>query len=175
MKLTSDQPTEERATQLEVARRIALDQLAARQRSSKELRDALAKRNVPEDVAEEILQRFTAVGLLDDAAFAQALTQSRCRNGMRGKARIRQELREKGVDRETAEEAVAQLAPEDEYEAALALARRRAVAMARLEPHVMRRRLAGQLARRGFSGSVVGSVIAVVTDADPVEFSTGEQ
>lgn len=172
--MTSEQG-DERATQLEVARKIALDQLAVRQRSTKELRQAMAKRNVPTDVAEEILERFTEVGLVDDAAFAATLTQSRARHSLRGTARIRQELREKGVDRETAEEALAELDPEEERAAALELARRKARSMARLEPHVARRRLAGVLARRGFSSSVTASVLAEVTAHDPVEFSTGEQ
>ncbi|AQP46724.1 hypothetical protein BW730_03460 [Tessaracoccus aquimaris] len=172
--MTSEQG-DERATQIEVARKIALDQLAVRQRSAKELRQAMDKRNVPADVAEEILERFTEVGLVDDAAFAAAVTQSRARNSLRGKARIRQELREKGVDRETAEEALAELDPEEELAAALELGRRKARSMARLEPHVARRRLAGVLARRGFSSSVTAAVLAEVTAQDPVEFSTGEQ
>jgi len=158
-----------------VARRIALDQLAVRQRSEKELRQAMARRNVPADIADEILERFGEVGLIDDASFARALTESRSRNSLRGKARIRQELREKGVDRETAEEALAGLDPEDEYAAALELATRKARAMTSLERHVARRRLAGMLARRGFSGGVVSSVVSAVTGGDPVEFSTGEQ
>ncbi len=172
--MTSD-TGDERATQLEVARRIALDQLAVRQRSEKELRQAMARRNVPADVADEILERFLEVGLVDDASFARALTESRSRHSFRGKARIRQELRETGVDRETVEEALADLDPDDEYAAALELARRKVRSMSALEPHVARRRLAGVLARRGFSGGVVSSVVAAVTGGDPVEFSTGEQ
>ncbi len=172
--MTSEQP-DERATQLEVARRIALDQLAVRQRSASELRQSMAKRNVPTEVADEILQRFTEVGLIDDAAFAQALTESRSRHSLRGRARIREELRAKGVDREVIEEAVSELDPETEYAAALELARRRARAMSNLEPHVARRRLAGVLARRGFGGAIVAAVLAEVTGGDPVEFSTGEQ
>lgn len=172
--MTSDQ-VEERATQIEVARRIALDLLSVRQRSESELRRAMAKRHVPEDVADEILTRFVEVGLVDDAAFAEAVTQSRSRHSLHGRTRIRQELRAKGVDREIAEEAIAGLDPEEERSAAMQLAQRRMRAMSNLEPHVARRRLAGVLARRGFSSSIVSSVVAAVTQSDPVEFSTGEQ
>lgn len=153
--MTSDQ---DRATQLEVARKIALDQLNVRQRSTQELRAAMARRNVPEDVAEEILRRFQDVGLIDDAAFAAALTASRSEFGLRGSRRIRQELQVKGIDRELADEALAGLSSQDERQAALTLAERRARSLAGLEPHVARRRLMGVLARRGFPGSVVASV-----------------
>lgn len=172
--MTSEEASE-RATQLEVARKIALDQLAVRARSEQELRTVLLRRKVPAEIAEEVLERFTEVGLIDDAAFAQALTQSRATHSLRGRARIRQELQAKGVDRELANEALAELDPEEERAAALQLAQRKLPSLARLEPHVARRRLAGVLARRGFPGGVVTSVLAEVFSADPVEFSTGEQ
>ena len=92
--MTSEAP-EPRERQLEVARTIALDLLTARQRSIKELRDAMAKRNVPADVADEVLERFGEVGLVDDSAFAASLVASRSRYSQRGRARIRQELQAK--------------------------------------------------------------------------------
>lgn len=156
-----------------MARKIALDQLAARPRSAHELRAALARRNVPGDVADEIMERFTEVGLIDDEAFAAALTTTRATVAHRGRHRIRQELQAKGVDREVAEAALAELDPEAEAEAALELARKRARSMASLEPHVARRRLAGVLARRGFPSSVVSA--AVEEALSSVEFSTGQE
>lgn len=147
---------------MEVARKIALDLLAVRQRSEHELRVAMAKRNVPADVADEIVQRFVEVGLIDDAAFTEALVASRAGYGHRGRARIRQELQLKGIDREVADEALAGLDPQVERQAALELAERKARPMERLEPHVARRRLAGVLARRGFDVAVVASVVAEV-------------
>ncbi len=168
MKLTSDP---ERATQLEVARKIALDQLNVRQRSVHELRTAMAKRNVPEDVAEEVLGRFREVGLVDDAAFAASLTASRSEFGLRGSRRIRQELQQKGVDREVADEVLSSLTREDERDAALRLAERRARSMSGLEPHVARRRLMGVLARRGFPSGIVTSVTDEVLERseDPLD------
>ncbi|MHA7860758.1 regulatory protein RecX [Tessaracoccus sp. Y36] len=177
--MTSDRSAEERVTQVEVARKIALDQLATRARSEQELRTVMKRRNVPADVADEIIERFTEVGLIDDAAFAQSLTSTRAEFGLRGRVRIRQELQAKGIDREIADEVLAQLDPEDEREAALTLARRRVRSLTGLERHVARRRLAGVLARRGFSGGIVSGVLEEVLgngwDDEPVEFSTGEQ
>ncbi len=157
-----------------MARTIALDLLTARSRSSHELRAGLLRRRTPPDVADEVIGRLTEVGLVDDVAFAEALTTSRVTHSHRGRARIRQELREKGVDREIAEAALAELDPEAEMEGALALARRRARSLTGLEPHVARRRLAGVLARRGYSPSVVSLALADALD-DAVEFPEGEQ
>lgn len=150
--------SEERASQLELARGIALNQLAARARSAAELRRALAKRNVAADVIDELLGRFAEVGLIDDAAFAEALTQSRALHSGRGRARIRRELQEKGVASELVQQALEGLDPDDERAAALALAMRRARSLAGFEPHVARRRLMGVLLRRGYPAPVVASV-----------------
>ena len=144
--MTSEAP-EPRERQLEVARTIALDLLTARQRSIKELRDAMAKRNVPADVADEVLERFGEVGLVDDSAFAASLVASRSRYSQRGRARIRQE-------------------PGDELESARAVAAKRARSLAGLEPQVARRRLAGVLARRGFPSDVVTRVLGEVLGSD---------
>lgn len=144
---------------LEFARKIALDLLSVRPRSEAELRERLAKRNVPDEIVDELCERFKEVGLLDDAAFAATLAASRSKFSGRGRRRIREELRQKGVDAETAEEALAEISPDDELAAAREVATKRARSMASLEPHVARRRLAGVLARRGFSSSVVMQVV----------------
>ena len=161
MTLTSDE-SDDRATQLEVARKIALDLLAVRQRSEHELRTAMTRRNVPAAVADELVERFTEVGLLNDATFAAALTASRAEFALRGRHRIRQELHTKGIDRELAEAALAEIDPEAEREAALTVARKKMRSLAPLEPQVARRRLAGVLARRGFSGGIVSAVVQQV-------------
>lgn len=152
----------ERATNMEVARKIALDLLAVRARSEHELRTAMAKKNVPPDIADELVERFTEVGLIDDASFAAALTTSRAEFSQRGRYRIRQELQQKGIDKETAEAALAEIDPESEREAALAVARKKLRSLGGVEPMVARRRLAGVLARRGFSGGVVSGVVQQV-------------
>src|SRR5690606_964489 len=54
-----------------VARKILLDTLTGQARSRKELADKLAKRGVPDELATRLLDRFTEVGLVDDAAFAR--------------------------------------------------------------------------------------------------------
>ena len=75
---------------IEFARKIALDLLSIRPRSEAELRTALAKRNVPDELIDELCGRFTEVGLLDDAQFASMLVASRSSFSHHGKRRIRQ-------------------------------------------------------------------------------------
>ena len=148
-----------RDEQVEFARRIALNLLETRARSADELRRAMAKKLVPEDIIADLLERFERVGLVDDAAFATALVNTRTKVARRGRARIRQELREKGVPETVAADALAAVDPEDELAAASQFAVKKVRSMASLDPAVARRRLYGALARRGFGSDVVRHVV----------------
>lgn len=74
------------------------------------------------------------------------------------------------MDPETVSQAVDKVADEDELTAARELARRKLRGLARYEPHVQHRRIAGALARRGFPSSVVMQVLdEVKPHMHPVE------
>jgi regulatory protein len=134
----------------DTARDICLRLLAARPRTRAELRAALAKRGLPEEVVERVLDRFEELGWVDDAAFADQWVQSR--HATRGLSRraLGQELRRRGVEPETVELAVGGLHERAEEETAHALARRRAAATAGLDRQVRVRRLTAMLLRRGY-------------------------
>ncbi|MEV8096068.1 RecX family transcriptional regulator [Kitasatospora sp. NPDC085879] len=141
------------------ARDICLRLLTGSPRSRKQLADALRKREIPEDVADEVLSRFEEVGLIDDAAFAAAWVDAR--HGRRGLARraLAQELRTRGISADLAEEALARVDSDDEAEAARALVDRRLRTTRGLEPQARTRRLVAMLARRGYSEGLAFRVV----------------
>src|SRR5699024_7278262 len=107
-----------------VARTILLDQLTGRARSRKELADKLASREVPEDIATRLLDRFEEVGLVDDAAFARLWVDSRHRGKGLAPRALAAELRRKGVCDEVVKEATEEIGLDEQEEAARALVRR---------------------------------------------------
>ncbi|WP_432557427.1 regulatory protein RecX [Granulicoccus sp. GXG6511] len=142
-----------------MARAIVLRLLTMQARTRRELSDALRRRNVPEEVAESVLDRMAEVGLVNDAQFADAWVESRQQRRQLSRTGLRRELQRKGVERELIEDAVGRVSGEDEQEAARALAEKKLRSVRGLDPQVQRRRIAGALARRGFSGEVIGSVL----------------
>src|SRR5215207_4605441 len=94
-----------------VARKILLDQLTGQARSRRELADRLARRNVPDDVAGRLLDRFEEVGLVDDEVFARSWVDSRQRTRGLARRALAQELRRKGVPDETARDVLAEVDP----------------------------------------------------------------
>jgi len=156
-----------------VAREIALRQLTVRQRTRAELQAALARRKVPEDAAREVLDRFTEVGLLDDAAFARDWVAGGARR-MRGRRVLAQELVTRGVAPELIEQALAATDAEDDLEVARALVRRKLRAMNGLDRQVRFRRLCAALERRGFPRGVIVDVVREVLDDDGPDDTPGD-
>ncbi len=143
----------------DVARQIVLRKLAAQARTRHELAVALATKRVPEDAATVVLDRFTDLGLIDDAQFARDWVESRqVRRGL-SRSALRRELQTKGVAAEHIAEALAPVGSDEELSAARQLAEKKLRAMGRLEPAVRYRRLAGVLGRRGFSTGVIATVL----------------
>ncbi|KQV69726.1 hypothetical protein ASC64_07795 [Nocardioides sp. Root122] len=142
-----------------VARKILLDTLTGQARTRQELADKLAKRGVPDDLAATLLDRFTEVGLIDDAAFARQWVESRHRSRGLAPRALKQELRRKGVGDDDAAEALEQIDEADQRDAARALVDKKLRSMRGLEPQVATRRLAGLLARKGYAAGLAFSVV----------------
>lgn len=96
------------------------------------------------------------------------------RHAGRGLSRraLRHELQARGVADETVREAVDEIGPEQELEAARELVRRRLRAMTSDDPARRTRRLAGMLARRGYGSAVALRAIREVTGEQGEEWDT---
>lgn len=157
---------------VERARAICLRLLTGQPRTRRQLADALRRREIPEEAADEVLDRFEEVGLIDDAAFAGAWVESRHRGRGLARRALAGELRTRGVDQAVVAEAVAQLDPEQEAATARELVRRKLPATRGLEYPARVRRLAGMLARRGYGE---GLALRVVRDALAAERAAAEE
>jgi regulatory protein len=143
----------------EQARAICLRLLTGTPRTRKQLADALRKREIPDEVADEVLSRFEDVGLINDSAFADAWVESRHHGRGLARRALAQELRTKGVDSTVIDEAVGQLDSEQEEATARDLVARKLRATRGLERDKRLRRLAGMLARKGYSEGMALRVV----------------
>lgn len=145
-----------------VARAICLRLLTARARTRAELSDALRRRDVPPAVADRVLGRFSEVGLIDDATFAEQWVRSRHRQRGLGRRALAVELHRKGVAREVAEEALGGVDAESERRMARELVDRRLRTLSTSGPEERARagrRVLGMLARRGYPAGVATEVV----------------
>jgi len=78
------------------ARKKAMDYLARREHGRSELFDKLTRFGFEADVADDAVAQLVEDGLQSDARFVEAFVRSRINQG-KGPAKIRADLREKGV------------------------------------------------------------------------------
>jgi regulatory protein len=140
------------------ARLAAGDLLARRAWTQAELAARLRRRGAAPEVAAGVVADLVARGYVDDAAFARHWVTTRAARGY-GAARLRAELRARGVATAHVEAALGALEGADQLEAARRLARRRLPALARAAPDKAAGRLRDHLLRRGFAGGVVAQVV----------------
>ncbi|HEY0778362.1 MAG TPA: regulatory protein RecX [Gemmatirosa sp.] len=152
----------------------ALAMLAARARSSRDLRQRLVRAGAAPAPVDAAVARLEASQLLDDAAYARQVARSRVATRGDSRRRVTQALAQAGVARDTADEAVADVFVDeavDEVALVEQAARKRARTLGALAPEVRRRRLYGYLARRGHDASLIRAVVDRVLGGDSSEAS----
>lgn len=124
--------------------------------SEREARTFLAQRGIDQSVVEVTVDRFTKRGWIDDAVLAEQLVYAGTSRKGQGRRAIAQTLSARGIPRDTADAALSAL-PDDDDDRALEYARSKAHGLRSYDLETAMRRLIGQLARRGYSGSVAST------------------
>ena len=135
----------------------ALHFLGYRIRSAQEISTRLKRDEWPDDVIERVLARLVEEKLLDDSQFAAAWVENRTQHRPRGARLLKQELRQKGVEKETIEAALP--ASEDESENAFVALQPKWRLWGKLEERERDRKAIEYLQRRGFAFSVARAAV----------------
>jgi regulatory protein len=128
---------------------MAIHYLGLRPRTSKEIERYLQRKEIePESIAYAV-ERLEQERLIDDEDYARRFAESRLRAGGKGRLLIKQELKMRGVNKNTADAASRELGRDAEQAAADQVAAKKWRSMTG-ELHDKRRKLAQFLLRRGF-------------------------
>jgi regulatory protein len=140
----------------EAAYQQALRLLSYRPRASAEVRRNLVKHSVPAEVIEDVLARLQRASLLDDSRFAQAWVENRSEFRPRGRRALVAEMRQRGLDDEAIQQALAEV---DEEGLADQAASKQSRKLAGLDETAFKHKLSGFLARRGFGYAVIRDTV----------------
>jgi regulatory protein len=160
---------------MSVARMICLRLLDQRARTRAELATALARKRVPQQAAETVLDRFEEVGLIDDEALAVSFAAARHLDRRLAPRAITAQLRRRGIEDETIAHAVAGIDGDSERRAARELVDAKLGRFEGIEISVATRRLTGMLARRGYSSAIAYATVREALHErgiDPVSFDS---
>lgn len=147
----------------EDAEKTLLRKLAARSLSEKESRAVLSQFALDPGEVDAMIAAFLDRGYLNDAHLAEQIAYSGRERKGQARRRIAQTLAERGIPRDVAEQALDEL-PDDESELALDFARTKVRSLGDRDRETALRRLLGQLARRGFAGSVAMAAARTALD-----------
>jgi len=142
--------------EMEIAFQQALKFLDYRMRSSNEVEHYLLNKGTSQETISQVVERLNRSGLVDDSRFAQLWTENRSEFRPRSRRFISRELHLKGVSEEVIEETLNEMLPEEDlaYQAGLKYSRK----LTDIDRNAFIRKLAGFLARRGFSYDVINPV-----------------
>lgn len=146
----------------EVAMQKALHFLSYRARSVQEVRANLKKHTIPEPVIEATLQRLQENNLLNDQEFARTWLENRNTFHPRSQRVMAIELRRKGLDDVTVQEALSENTGDDSL--ALDAARKHVRKVQGLEWPEFRQKLGSFLGRRGFNYEVCAQTVRILWD-----------
>jgi regulatory protein len=147
----------------------ALRYLEPRPRSEAEVRTRLRRQGFDSSTVQRVIEKLKEQELIDDAGFARFWCENRENFRPRSRSFVEFELRQKGVDSETAAEITAQL---DDERSAYKAAQKKASALAGLDSQSFRKRLSAFLRRRGFSYEVINRTVNRVWQEQTKENST---
>lgn len=127
--------------------------LRSRSLSVVEARAILRAESVAAEYIDDVIDDFLRRGYLDDQVLAEQLVLSGVERKGQGRVALSRSLAQRGISRDVVDAALGEV-PDDDAERALDYARTKARSLSRLDFDTALRRLVGQLARRGYNGSV---------------------
>jgi regulatory protein len=144
----------------------ALNLLAARPYSTRALQRKLIQKEYSAADADDAIRRLVANGLLDDVKYAEQYARSKILASGASKRRLTQELYRKGIKGDVAVSAIDNVIADEEIDTTAVVervARKKLAQLGDLEPLVLRRRLFGFLARRGYDVDEIKRVVSALT------------
>ncbi len=133
--------------------------LKFRLRSEKEIRLRLKKKKFDQKIIEETVAFLKDKEFINDNYFAQAWLESRLKRPL-GLRRIKEELRQKGIDKEIINSQISEIKKDySEEEIVAEIAKARFNRLKNIERELAKRRLYAYFLRRGFSPEIVIDVL----------------
>lgn len=129
-----------------------------RPRSQKEVTDYFRRKEIHESIHADLLKKLRSLKILDDLEFARWWIDQRIRFKNKSKRIIQMELIQKGIDKNTIDDAFGETVI-DEEKMAKEILEKKMYKWKNLEPREARQKMSQYLAGKGFSWEVIEKVV----------------
>lgn len=154
---------------VEKAKDSAYRLISLRPRSIAEIQRSLSKKGYDPEVIEQVIDRLVELNYLNDESFAQYWVEQRDTFKPRSHMALRQELMQKGIDRNIIDEA---LTASNETAAARTVAEKKARQLARYPEDEFKKKLGQFLQRRGFHYALIKEIMDELWQEIEAEFAS---
>jgi regulatory protein len=144
----------------------AIHYLSYRMRTEKEIYDYLVKKETEPEHIPEIMKKLQAEGLINDAQFAAAFTDTRIHMSDKGPLLVQKELIEKGIANTIAREAVLQYTYAIQYEKAFKWAKKKLRQTKKNAFQKQLQQIQATLMQKGFTNDVIKDVREAVREEE---------
>lgn len=141
----------------------ALNFLSFQMRSEHEVKTKLLQAGHGEAVVHEAIHKLTNLGFLNDESYSKALLETRKRTTKKGPAAIRQDLMQKGIDKNLQQQVLETFGHEEQLKLAMELAEKAIRSNENKTPTQVKQKIQEVLLRKGYSYGVVTEILEQVT------------
>lgn len=134
---------------------LAVNYLARRMRSEKEIIDYLAKKEIDESIVEEVIHKLTAQKYINDQEFAVAYVRTQANTTDKGSNVIKSELKEKGIAESIIKTALEEFPLEQQIEKAVKIGEKFFKRNAKESLKIQKQKLENLLLRKGYSFEII--------------------
>lgn len=134
----------------------AFKHMSVSEKSEKQLREHLQKKEFSEKTIERTVARLKELNYIDDLLLAKAFVEH---TSTSGKKAILYKLKSKGISEEMINEALEDISEEDQLESAVELLKKQMPKYSKYDNYEKKRRLNAFLARKGYDWDIISEAI----------------
>jgi regulatory protein len=149
---------------------MAINYLARRMRSEKEIKDYLTQKDIEEPIINEVLHKLFAFKFINDEEFALSYVRTQMNTTDKGPDLVRTELKEKGIKEEYISLALAEYPLEIQIEKATKITVKLYKKYAKDSQRIIKQKIEQLLLRKGYSFDIIQIAISeALPDKEPDE------
>ena len=135
----------------------SLKYLSFRNRSTKEIKDYLARKKFEDATIAASIEKLNELKFLNDEEFARSWIESRQKHKGKSKFVLKQELRMKGIDKSMIDHTLGNA--QDDFETAKILFLKKKKKLGNLPPEEFKKKMIGFLSRKGFGWGIINKLL----------------
>ncbi|MFP7299722.1 recombination regulator RecX [Neobacillus niacini] len=134
---------------------LAVNYLARRMRSEKEIRDYLVKKEVEEPAINEVLHKLAAQRYINDEEYAFSYVRTQINTTDKGPDLVRMELKERGISESIIKQSLAQYSNDEQIEKAIKITEKLFKKSTRESGRIVKQKAEQLLVRRGYPYDII--------------------